>query len=377
MIRWNRPLAAFALAAFALAGCSDSQQLPTEPMAGFDTPTVTAPSFDALVLPTATTVKVADLFAGQYTDVGDVFVWNDADYVYVEFTIDSGWCMTESHASVVADVADFPQKNGNPIPGKFEKNSEYTECTDTESYAFDLTDLGVGAGDPVHVAVHAVVWEKASETKDWFMSQAGDGAYGPLAAYAALDGAWGTVGSAVAAWVHPSWPGIADATWISTAYEVEDPVNDSWRKFTKVVSVPGWPLDGGISAATSDNAEEVYFNGTMIGWDGEVTGTATDDHEWNTIKSYPFAPMMGDNDVAFTVRNYALAGGTVQSNPTGLIYKGFVTYYSHKETAWAGTAVGMTPFGGANWATYFTYTIVPQCPTCGRWCQPVRWACAP
>jgi hypothetical protein len=44
-------------------------------------------------------------------------------------------------------------------------------------------------------------------------------------------------------------------------------------------------------------------------------------------------------------------------NPTGLIYKAVATYYAHSESAWAGTTVGVTQFPGANWATYFTYTL--------------------
>jgi hypothetical protein len=46
-------------------------------------------------------------------------------------------------------------------------------------------------------------------------------------------------------------------------------------------------------------------------------------------------------------------------NPTGLIYKASVSYYTHSESAWAGTAVGVMPFPGANWATYFEYGFQP------------------
>ncbi|MDT8436748.1 MAG: hypothetical protein RRA92_08325 [Gemmatimonadota bacterium] len=376
MIRWNKCFAALALAAFALTGCTDGQ-LPMEPQAAADAPAA-VPLFNGttggIVVPEPVPQKVADLFAGQFTDVGDVFVSNDAVKVTVTFEIDEGWCMTESHVQVASSPDDIPQKNGNPIPGKFEKKAEYTECTDSETFEFPLADLGgPGVGDAVYVAVHAVVWDESSETTEYFASTAGDPVFGPLASYAGLDEDWGTEKAAVAAWVHSNWPSITGATWISTRNEEDNPpaeseplaedyVNDSWRKFTKTIDVPGWPTGGGITDATADNAEEVFFNGVSIGSDGELSGPSSDDQEWGTINAYPFTPSMGSNELAFIVRNYGLESGTPTSNPTGLIYKGFVSYYEVSETAWAGTAVGETPFPGANWATYFQYTIQGVCP---------------
>lgn len=55
-------------------------------------------------------------------DVGDVLVWNDADYLYVKYVVtDTDWCITETHLHVAGEVAAIPQtKNGNPIPGQFD-----------------------------------------------------------------------------------------------------------------------------------------------------------------------------------------------------------------------------------------------------------------
>jgi len=75
-----------------------------------------------------------DLIAGggsldSAMHVGDVLVWNDADYLYVKYIItDPDWCITE-----------IPQtKKGNPIPGHFEYSgmhnrvSEYTVMIQNE-----------------------------------------------------------------------------------------------------------------------------------------------------------------------------------------------------------------------------------------------------
>lgn len=161
-------------------------------------------------------------------------------------------------------------------------------------------------------------------------SQPGVMAYGPLYSYAPLDDpAWGTGSPAVAAWVHTSWPSISGATWISTAEYVEDPGVDSWRKFHDELTLPctAYNIDASVNvAATSDNAEDVYFNGQFVGSDGEVQGPWTDDHEWNTIINYPVSPQAGTNTLDFIVRNYGIDGSTAEGNPTGLIYATSVNF---------------------------------------------------
>ena len=78
-------------------------------------------------------------------------------------------------------------------------------------------------------------------------------------------------------------------------------------------------------AATSDNAEEVYFNGILVGSDGEVQGAFVDNSEWNTIVNYTISPVPGLNTLDFIVRNYA-GSNSPTGNPTGLIYKAMINY---------------------------------------------------
>lgn len=114
----------------------------------------------ALILThTADNPYVTDLIAGggnekSAMDVGDVRVWNDGDYLYVEYVLtDPEWCLTETHLHIDVGLDLIPQKNGNPIPGKFDFSDEH-DCVDTFQYAIPIT------WDPfevLYIAAHAVV----------------------------------------------------------------------------------------------------------------------------------------------------------------------------------------------------------------------------
>lgn len=143
------------------------------------------------------------------------------------------------------------------------------------------------------------------------------------------DPAWEDQDKAELTWVHGSWPALEDAKWISSSFYVEDPVEDSWRWFHHEFTIPctAYNVDEVVDlSATSDNAEEVYFNGAYVGSDGEVQGPFVDDREWSTIIDYPIYPQPGTNALDFIVRNYGMTQGTPTSNPTGLIYKATINY---------------------------------------------------
>jgi hypothetical protein len=58
---------------------------------------------------------VTDLIGGQTMDVGDVHVWNDADYLYVRYMTDGDWSMGLTHLHVASSVDDIP---GHPCSGR-------------------------------------------------------------------------------------------------------------------------------------------------------------------------------------------------------------------------------------------------------------------
>jgi hypothetical protein len=311
------------------------------------------------------------LYAGKTTPVGTVYVWNDATNLHVEIDMNSGWCMTESHVAAATTPAGIPQNSQqNPTPGQFAEGDPYSPCeTGGDTFQFALSELD---STPV-IAVHAKVWDEGSLTHSSAVSDTtSDTVYGPTTSYYALaHAAWG---SSVPA-VEPTfagagvWPTISGAKWISTA-AVTEAARDSWRWHRTTLTVPAgsWPVSGDVSQATSDNAERVWHNGVVIGSDGEVEGAFVDNLEWGTIQSYSFTPVVGANTLDFVWRNYGVPGLGTTDNPNGLIYKAHASYYTHSESAWAGTAVGQTQFNSSkSWATYFGYPVVDWADSNGDW----------
>jgi hypothetical protein len=98
---------------------------------------------------------VTDLIAGQHMDAGDVFVWNDGENLYVKFLADDGWLISETHLHVATSSSDIPQKNGNPIPGKFEYNKEHDPWVSTYTYIIPLSEWD--GGQDLYIAAHAAV----------------------------------------------------------------------------------------------------------------------------------------------------------------------------------------------------------------------------
>jgi hypothetical protein len=324
-----------------------------------------------------------NLIADQNINVGTVYVWNDTINLYVKYETTDEWVMTETHLAVAATLDGIPQTlpnkkglgGGNPIPGQFAYSTDHNPAVQTYTYTIPLTSLG---GTSLYIAAHAKVQlPQVLSALITASIASGDSSGGVL-----LDNVLhisedpitpefpvgypgpyvGVPSPAVPTWIHSSWPTITGAQWISSAYLVEDPDNNSWRLFTRNFAIPSNALNitGSLMMMTADNAEEVYLNSTFVGSDGEVYGPFIDNQEWNTIESFSGLNLLpGTNILKVMVRNYAWSGG-VYANPTGLIYKMDYKYQIverelQTETAW-GTG---TPFSGKNWATYFTYTVQP------------------
>jgi hypothetical protein len=102
------------------------------------------------------------LYAGQHIDVGTVYVWNDAEYLYVQYMIDDdawddgdGWGLYETHVHVGEGLEDFPlNRGGNPQIGHF-TYKEYHEGVRCYTEIIPLGDWE--AEDELLVAAHAVV----------------------------------------------------------------------------------------------------------------------------------------------------------------------------------------------------------------------------
>ena len=100
------------------------------------------------------------------TDVSDVVINVDcaAKTLTVEYILDDGWFLTESHVAVADALAGIPQtKQGNPIPGQFGKKGVEESATlsyQTEYATQPLDISGLTCGQDIIVAVHGVVVDR-------------------------------------------------------------------------------------------------------------------------------------------------------------------------------------------------------------------------
>lgn len=290
-----------------------------------------------------------------WVDVGGVKVWDDGVTLFVQmFTDVDSWEISGIHLHVGNEPDDIPQtKKGNTKPGKFDVKAGFDpRVTETPIYEFLLADYPDG---PV-IAAHADL--RDSMTMSLVSEPGGADVYGPLPSYAGIaDPLWATPVPAVATWVHPYWPSIPDATWISNTYYIEGDIEpDTWRLFED--TIPGVAMGSyklqtaSMVTATADNAEEVYLNGQFVGSDGEVQGPFVDDLEWGTLIDYDLAPFVKkgkDNTLSFIVRNYEFSPFP-ESNPTGLIYR-VEADYLRSESGWGAGK----DFPGKDWSMYMEY----------------------
>ncbi|UCC74807.1 MAG: hypothetical protein JSV86_09740 [Gemmatimonadota bacterium] len=116
---------------------------------------------------TAANPMVAQLIAGGGNPkgaihVGELHVWNDADYLHVRYVVTlAGWCIEETHLHVADHLEEIPQKNGNPRPGRFDYKQDHRPCVDTHvDYQIPLswstdTQLYIGAHASLRSSWHA------------------------------------------------------------------------------------------------------------------------------------------------------------------------------------------------------------------------------
>ena len=103
------------------------------------------------------------LYAGQTIEVGKVYVWNDADTLFVQYWIDDdawddgdGWGLYETHVHVGESLDDFPlNRGGNPQIGHFAYKATHdgVQCYTEEIPLSELEEFG----DDLIIAAHAVV----------------------------------------------------------------------------------------------------------------------------------------------------------------------------------------------------------------------------
>lgn len=107
-----------------------------------------------------------DLIAGQHYLAGSVEVSFDESNMYVTYTTEDGWVLTETHLHVAAEFDGFPFAGStyNPAIGHFSysENHEYPGET-SYTYTIPKDELPDLIGDCYFIAAHAVVLGESSE----------------------------------------------------------------------------------------------------------------------------------------------------------------------------------------------------------------------
>ncbi|MBN2074457.1 MAG: hypothetical protein JW762_02790 [Dehalococcoidales bacterium] len=381
----------------------------------------TSPGYDAIVWEQEVTLPVCDpvstypLYAGQTMLVGDVLVESENGDICVKFVLNAdaiaaGWLITETHVAIGNVEGDIPQKNGNPIPGKF-PGGETLDPGQTEAGPYCLS-IGAGWVTPYAVAAHAVI----EKTECIMVAEAGSadiisdtstivttGNLGtePHAAVLASP----TPGYSATTWTTPtgsnSWA-TPSPSWIWESDPETYPRDGAIVTFEKTFNIPGDPADSTLKIAV-DNGYAVWVNGNFIGSDNLLEGFGgpvpetevelraalvaltqdyVDTDTWQDEKTFtiPAAYLQtGDNKLTILgVNEYCDTddpngkGGfnplaTVENgkNPGGVVFYLDVNWdalyecNTYDETAWG----GLCDFSGKNWARLICEYEPVECST--------------
>ena len=101
---------------------------------------------------TAQDPEISPLIAGQNITVGEVWIWNNDENLYVKYRTSDRWYMTETHLYVGKSLPSTPVAPGS-FPYSHEDPNGFSEYT----YAIVLAGLNVEGGDSVYILAHAVV----------------------------------------------------------------------------------------------------------------------------------------------------------------------------------------------------------------------------
>lgn len=98
------------------------------------------------------------LLAGQYSNIGQVCVSNDNDFLYVKYQTQDEWLLNDLHLYVGTSLAALPvTKKGNPKIGNFPYSEEGVN-TNYFEFKLPLSTLGIlTCGADIVVAAHASV----------------------------------------------------------------------------------------------------------------------------------------------------------------------------------------------------------------------------
>jgi len=371
-----------------LTGClSNVGQVPTNEQSGIT----------YLTKGTEAEPDVFTLYAGQNIDVGNVEVWNDTVNLYVKYVADDPWCLTETHLHVATSLGVIPQKNGNPIPGKFDYKDEH-DCVADCTYTIPLA----GPDVKLFIAAHAVVertetgtfmpeltWQRSLEPDSTLFFPGYGATWTPTEAFAIpldpnqtvwdnglyfnnlvpIDHEW-------ASWEYAynnggSYDGYSDLRRFHATFTVPAGYTVTGGSLYAPHFTNGIPINDNIYIFLNGSDNLIFWGGTRVtlgqipntflGVTGHVALLGTVEPEetvWYIPCTIPGVTgfVSGGNFIdIFTEENERWGG-------MGKLILELNYEKTYSESAWAVNGeglnyIGSLPFPGNNWATYFTYEL--------------------
>lgn len=303
---------------------------------------------------------IKDLIAGQHIDVGDVKVWNDADYLYLKYIVDTeGWCITETHLHVAISLEDIPQtKKGNPIPGQFDYKEEHDCVTE---YTYEIP-LEWDPSDELFIATHAVVVQPIDGCFETVW-QIGDVEEDPNSSKSLSDEFAGNhLGQVVDYYIPPNdynknFPTAFVPTNYDDGYPYAHPDKEFFTELVNIYYAAYLPFGGQLSWRwTAGNSGSEEYD---VIWNSDILGAFADlglpkPNEGFYAHELSIPSYNGDQVISFARTDEWHAPGDGDGGRWDWIR--LEKPCEQSETAWG---AGFD-FPGKNWATYFTYTV--QCP---------------
>jgi hypothetical protein len=100
---------------------------------------------------------MVNLYAGQALNIGTVTTCTDGNNLYVKYTTNGDWVLTETHLAVATSISSIPQtQTGNPKVGRFPYQATHASVNEY-TYVIDLEQANYSEGTQLYIAAHADV----------------------------------------------------------------------------------------------------------------------------------------------------------------------------------------------------------------------------
>lgn len=314
----------------------------------------------AIVLPVTAVASTADnpyvtnLVSGRkLADIGDVKVWNDAGFLYVEYKItEPDWYLFGTHVEVKTNWTAIGQAQGNAVPGRFTYKQDH-EFADSALYKIPIT---WPVGTQLQISTHAETGNMGGSTADVCASL-------PAAAQ-----------------IQQLYPGTlgADVDVLVSGGTSLDGLYPGWCANPDMNIYTGWTYLadvycslGSVPAGLVIHPENFDLVNWLINQDYVGQGASTWTVQtaiWNLLCSYPVSGQAATIVAAAQANGEGFSPGcdqlvaillapkdpyTNELRQPLLIPKPVPCTEINEETAW-GNGLG---FPGSDWSMYFGYTL--------------------